>query len=93
MSEVNDINTASITAQQNVDKTQGDRGDISIAQAADGALDIMHDNLQRIRDLAVQAANATISDAERQALQSEVNQLIAEINQTSGRANSNAAND
>jgi len=93
VSEVNDINTASITAQQNVDKTQGDRGDISIAQAADGALDIMHDNLQRIRDLAVQATNATISDAERQALQSEVNQLIAEINQTSGRANSNAAND
>jgi len=93
VSEVNDTNTTSINAQQNVDKTQGDRGDISIAQAAEGGLEIMHDNLQRIRELAIQAANATISDAERKALQSEVNQLIAEINQTSGRANSNAAND
>ncbi len=66
---------------------------ISLAQTAESALGELTNNLQRIRELVVQAANDTISDAERQALQFEVSQLIAEINQTADRTNSNAAND
>ncbi|MFC3853370.1 flagellin [Salinispirillum marinum] len=56
---------------------------ISLAQTAEGALQSMTDALQRIRELAVQSANATNSDDDRVALQSEVNQLIAEITRTS----------
>src|SRR5690554_2396724 len=56
---------------------------ISLAQTAEGALQSMTDALQRIRELAVQSANGTNSDDDRVALQSEVNQLIAEITRTS----------
>lgn len=56
---------------------------ISLAQTAEGALQSMTDALQRIRELAVQSANGTNSDDDRIALQSEVNQLIAEITRTS----------
>ena len=52
---------------------------ISLAQTAEGALGKMGDMLQRMRELAVQSANATNSTADREALQSEVSQLRAEI--------------
>jgi flagellin len=52
---------------------------ISLAQTAEGALKEVTSNLQRIRELAVQSANATNSDSDRTALQAEVTQLIAEI--------------
>jgi flagellin len=52
---------------------------ISLAQTADGALSEVSSNLQRIRELAVQAANGTNSDDDLDALQSEVAELIAEI--------------
>ncbi len=55
---------------------------ISLAQTAEGALGTMNDNLQRIRELAVQSANATNSDVDRQALQAEVDQLLAEVTRT-----------
>lgn len=55
---------------------------IALAQTAEGALGSMNDNLQRIRELAVQSANATNSDVDREALQAEVGQLIAEITRT-----------
>ena len=47
---------------------------ISLAQTAEGALKVSGDILQRIRELAVQSANATNSSGDRQALQSEVGQ-------------------
>ena len=53
---------------------------ISLAQTAEGALGSVGDNLQRIRELAVQSANATNSASDRAALQSEVSQLVSEIN-------------
>jgi flagellin len=53
---------------------------ISYAQTAEGALGEVTGNLQRIRDLAVQSANDTNSDSDRQSLQEEVNQLVSEIN-------------
>lgn len=52
---------------------------ISLAQTAEGALDEVTNNLQRIRELAVQSANATNSASDRAALQAEVAQRIAEI--------------
>ena len=52
---------------------------ISLAQTAEGALGKVGDMLQRMRELAVQASNATNSDSDRKALQAEVSQLISEI--------------
>jgi hypothetical protein len=52
---------------------------ISLAQTAEGALASAGDILQRIRELAVQSANATNSAGDRQALNSEVAQLTAEL--------------
>ncbi|MDO9449817.1 MAG: flagellin FliC, partial [Rugosibacter sp.] len=47
---------------------------ISLSQTGEGALAEMTQNLQRIRELAVQSANATNSDSDRQALNLEVQQ-------------------
>nr|WP_315190847.1 flagellin [uncultured Albidiferax sp.] len=52
---------------------------ISLAQTAEGALGKVGDMLQRMRELAVQAGNATNSKADRAALQAEVGQLTDEI--------------
>ena len=52
---------------------------ISLAQTAEGALAEVTSNLQRIRELSVQSANATNSQSDRDALQAEVAQLISEI--------------
>ncbi len=52
---------------------------ISLAQTAEGALGSIGDNLQRIRELAVQAANGTNSSSDRNSLQKEVKQLQDEI--------------
>jgi len=52
---------------------------ISLAQTAEGALGEVTSNLQRIRELAVQAANSTNSADDRTTLQAEVTQLVAEI--------------
>ncbi|MBP7567085.1 MAG: flagellin [Burkholderiaceae bacterium] len=52
---------------------------ISLAQTAEGALGTVGNNLQRIRELAVQASNGTNSQVDRDALQAEVSQLLSEI--------------
>ena len=52
---------------------------ISLAQTAEGALSEVTGNLQRIRELAVQSANATNSSADRATLQAEVAALVSEI--------------
>lgn len=52
---------------------------VSLAQTASAALQQITDNLQAIRQLAVQSANATNSDSDRAALDSEVQQRLAEI--------------
>jgi len=56
---------------------------ISLAQTAEGALSQIGDNLQRIRQLAVQSSSATNSAEDRGALQKEVSQLVAEIQRVS----------
>jgi len=52
---------------------------ISLAQTAEGALQESGTILQRIRELSVQSANSTNSASDRLALQSEVNQLVSEL--------------
>jgi flagellin len=62
---------------------------ISMAQTAEGALGNMVDNLQRLRELALQSANATNSDLDRKALDAEAQQLISEIGRISNGTNFN----
>ena len=52
---------------------------ISLAQTAEGALSESTNILQRIRELAIQSANSTNSSTDRLSLQSEVNQLVSEL--------------
>ncbi len=56
---------------------------ISLAQTAEGAMKASGDILQRVRELAVQSANASNSAGDRQALQSEVGQLVSELDRIS----------
>jgi flagellin len=52
---------------------------VSLVQTAEGALNEVHSMLQRVRELAVQYKNGTLSGNDRNAIQSEVDQLKAEI--------------
>ena len=62
---------------------------ISLAQTAEGALGEIGNNLQRIRELAVQSRNATNSSDDRAALQKEVAQLKSEIDRVADTTNFN----
>jgi flagellin len=62
---------------------------ISLAQTAEGALAEVTNNLQRIRELAVQSANATNSSSDRAALQVEVDQLVAEMDRVASQTSFN----
>ena len=62
---------------------------ISLAQTAEGALGEIGNNLQRIRELAVQSRNATNSDDDRAALQKEVAQLKSEIDRVADQTSFN----
>ena len=53
---------------------------ISMAQTAEGALDQIGKNLQRVNELAIQSANGTYSEQARGGLQKEVNELTQEVN-------------
>lgn len=62
---------------------------ISLAQTTEGALNEVVSNLQRIRELAVQSANATNSQSDREALNAEVQQRIEEISRISNQTTFN----
>ncbi len=68
-SQINGLNQGNRNAQDG----------ISFCQTAEGALDEMTNMYQRIRTLAIQAANGTNSDQDRAAIQAEVSQLCQEI--------------
>lgn len=63
---------------------------ISLFQTAEGALGEVEGMLQRVRELAVQAANGSLQDSDRQSIQKEVSQLQDEINNISERTNFNS---
>ena len=56
---------------------------ISVAQTAEGALNQVNDNLQRIRELAVQAENGTNSQDDLTSIQNEIGQRLNEIDRIS----------
>jgi flagellin len=78
-SQINGLNQAARNANDG----------ISLSQTAESALGSIGDNLQRMRDLSVQAANGTLSDSDRKGIQSEVNQLKSEINRVASQTSFN----
>jgi len=56
---------------------------ISLLQTAEGALQETHSILQRMRELAVQSASDTVTNADREEIQKEINALAVEINRIS----------
>ena len=64
---------------------------ISLAQTAEGALGKVGDMLQRMRDLSVQASNATNSKSDREALQAELTQLRSEVDRVAKTTTFNGA--
>ncbi|MGM0632780.1 MAG: flagellin [Pseudomonadota bacterium] len=65
---------------------------VSLAQTAEGALGSMTDSLQRVRELALQSANGTNSDVDRDALNAEAKELIAEVQRNGEGAAFNGLN-
>lgn len=55
---------------------------ISMLQVAEGGLESVGNDVNRIRELTIQAGNGALSDSDRQALQSEIDQLRGNIGQT-----------
>ncbi len=65
---------------------------VSLSQTAEGGLGTVGDALQRIRELAVQAANGTNSATDRAALQLEANQLLQEVTRIANTTQFNGSN-
>ncbi len=65
---------------------------VSLAQTAEGGLSSIGDALQRMRTLAVQSANSTNSASDRASLQSEVSQLVSEIDRVASTTQFNGLN-
>jgi flagellin len=69
--------TSEIKGLQKAKQNAGDG--ISLVQTAEGALSIVQDNMQRIRELVVQATNGTNSSDEKDAIQREINERVTTI--------------
>lgn len=78
-SQINGLNQASSNAQDG----------ISLVQTTEGALTETHSMLQRLKTLAVQAANDTYSNGDRQLIQKEVAQLKSEISRIGSQTDFN----
>ena len=81
-SQIRGLNKASDNAQDGV----------SLIQVAEGALGETHSILQRMNELATQAANDTNTTADRGAIQAEIDQLTSEINRISSTTQFNTQN-
>ena len=62
---------------------------ISIAQTTEGALSEINNNLQRVRELSVQATNGTNSQSDLDSIQNEITQRLSEIDRVSGQTQFN----
>ncbi|MFG6667734.1 flagellin [Halomonas sp. HNIBRBA4712] len=62
---------------------------ISMVQTAEGTLDQINDNLQRIRELSVQAGNGTYNARDRRSIQDEIDQRLEEIDRLAGQSRFN----
>jgi flagellin len=65
---------------------------ISVAQTTEGSLSEINNNLQRIRELSVQAANGTNSDSDLTSIQDEITSRLSEIDRVSGQTQFNGVN-
>ena len=63
---------------------------VSLIQTAEGALQEVHNCLQRMRELAIQAANGTMADNDRMAIQNEIDQLTYDIDRIAKTTQFNA---
>ncbi|MFW3614487.1 FliC/FljB family flagellin [Billgrantia antri] len=79
--------TAQITGLSTAQRNANDG--ISVAQTAEGALNQVNDNLQRVRELTVQAQNDTNSADDRASIQAEIDQRLTEIDRISKETNFN----
>ena len=76
-----------------LDKASSNAQDgISAVQVAEGALNETHSILQRMNELATQAANGTNTTADKNAIQSEINQLTSEIDRIQSTTQFNTMN-
>jgi flagellin len=84
------ISTRFTTQIGGLSQASSNAGDaISLAQTTESALDEVTSNLQAIRDLAVQSANGTYTDSDRQAIDTEVQQRLAEITRIANQTDFN----
>ena len=81
-SQIRGLNKASSNAQDG----------ISLVQVAEGALNETHSILQRMNELATQAANDTNTSTDRTAIQSEIDQLTSEVNRIQSTTQFNSMN-
>lgn len=65
---------------------------ISAAQTTEGALSEINNNLQRVRELTVQAQNGTNSDSDKTSIQDEIKSRLSEIDRVSGQTQFNGVN-
>ena len=65
---------------------------VSLAQTAEGGMQEISSNLQRLRELAVQSSNGTLSSSDRQSLQNEFQTLQSEIQRVAGSTEFNGVN-
>lgn len=72
--------------------TKNAQNGISFLQVSEGYLGEMQDMLQRVRELAIQAANGIYSDEDRALIQREVNQLVDEVDRIASHAEFNKMN-
>ena len=78
------------TLIRGMDQAQRNIGDgVAMISTIDGALGVVQDNLQRIRELTVQALNGTNGDDEKDAIQREINERIIAINDMGANATFN----
>ncbi|MCP1315632.1 flagellin [Halomonas sp. 707D7] len=82
--------TAQIKGMEQASRNASDG--ISLVQTMEGGLDQINDNLQRIRELAVQGANDTNTEDDRAAIETEINERLAEIDRVAGSNNFNGTN-
>jgi flagellin len=77
--QIGGLNQAAMNAQDG----------ISMIQSGEGALDEITSSLQRMRDLAVQASNSTLSDTDRGTINTEVQALLTNVNNIAARTQFN----
>jgi flagellin len=71
--------------------TRNAQDGVSLAQTAEGAMQEISNNLGRMRELAVQAANGTLTTADRAVLDAEYQELITEVDRVAGQTAFNGA--